>query len=184
MMMASKGGCTPRSCNYYSWPLPQRLLRSLCSGELYTVLYRNPTNYLLLKIYTQIYCPKIPSLHYLLAISQQWWPYVDTNAEGTALDNLALSLNLSQLIVEPTNFQDNCNPSCIDLTFCDLPNLVKESGTHPSLDTHCKHQITFCRLNSRIPPAPVFKHKVWHYKEPNMVFKDQCKNFLEFLVSS
>ena len=85
------------------------------------------------------------------------------------LDYLASSLNLSQLIVEPTNFQvTNCTPSCIDLAFCDQPNLVMQSGTHPALDTHCKHQIIFCRLNYLIPPAPVFKRKVWHYKDANI----------------
>ena len=71
------------------------------------------------------------------------WPEGDSNKEGIAIDNLTSNLGLCQLISEPTNFQENSAPSCIDLFFCDQPHLVIESGTRPSLDPLCKHQITF-----------------------------------------
>ena len=36
--------------------------------------------------------------------SQFWWPEGDTNAEGREIEELFTSLNLSQLISEPTNY--------------------------------------------------------------------------------
>ena len=46
--------------------------------------------------------------------SQIWWPDGDTNPEGRAIEDLFSSLNLSQIISEPTNFTPGCHPSCID----------------------------------------------------------------------
>ena len=46
--------------------------------------------------------------------SQFWWPDGDTTAEGREIENLISSLGLSQLISEPTNFDPNKKPSCID----------------------------------------------------------------------
>ena len=80
-----------------------------------------------------------------------WWPNGDTNVEGLALDNLLTTFDLSQLISEQTNFEDNKSPSCIDLIICDQPNVVMESGVRPS-DNFCKHQMTFCNQNLHIPP--------------------------------
>ena len=48
--------------------------------------------------------------------SQLWWPDGDTTAEGRKIENLLSSLSLSQLIFEPTNFEPNKKPSCIDLS--------------------------------------------------------------------
>ena len=71
--------------------------------------------------------------------SQLWWPDGDTTAEGKEIENLLSSLSLSQLISEPTNFEANKNPSCIDLVITDQPNLVLDSGTRASLDSFCHH---------------------------------------------
>ena len=46
---------------------------------------------------------------------------------------------------------DNLNPSCIDIILTDQPNLVLNSGVRPSLDPLVKHQMTFCKLNFKIP---------------------------------
>ena len=53
-----------------------------------------------------------------------WWPDGDTNHEGMEIENLFTSLGLSQIISEPTNFEPNKNPSCIDLIATDQPNLI------------------------------------------------------------
>ena len=66
--------------------------------------------------------------------SQFWWPDGDTNSEGRELEELLTSLNLSQVISEPTNFTPNKRPTCIDLIATDQPNLVLDSGTRASLD--------------------------------------------------
>ena len=89
------------------------------------------------------------------AHSQSWWCDGDTNAEGNLIDDLFSSLNLSQIIIEPTNFTPNCRPSCIDLIATDQPNIVLDSGVRASLDLKCHHQVIFCQSNMGIPiPIP------------------------------
>ena len=102
------------------------------------------------------------------AHTQVWYPDGDTNAEGVKLDELFSSLNLTQLINEPTHFfRDDCAPSCIDIILTDQPNLVMSSGVRPSLDPTVKHQMTFCKLNFKIPPPPNFRRKIWHFNRAN-----------------
>ena len=74
-------------------------------------------------------------------------------------------MGLTQLITEPTNFEPNKNPSCIDLIFTDQPNLVTSSGTRSSLDPLCHHQITHCVFNYNIPPPPPFERRIWDYEK-------------------
>ena len=59
---------------------------------------------------------------------------------------------------------------------CDQPNIVTESGTRPSLDPHCKHQITFCKLNYLIPPTPSY----WHYKKASSVLIQRSMRELQW----
>ena len=103
------------------------------------------------------------------AHSQTWYPEGDTNAEGYLIDELFSSLNLNQIISEPTHFFcDDCTPSCIDLVVTDQPNLVLESGVRPSLDPLVRHQITFAKINHKIPPPPKYTRKIWHFKSANI----------------
>ena len=83
-------------------------------------------------------------------------------------------LGLTQLIKEPTNFEANKNPSCVDLVFTDQPNLVLESGTRNSLDPYCHHQITYSRFNFKIPPPPPFERKIWLYDRANVNLIRRC----------
>ena len=92
--------------------------------------------------------------------SQFWWPDGDTTAEGREIKNLLSSLGLSQLISEPTNFDPNKNPSCINLVIIDQPNIVLHSETRASLDSFCHHQITYCKINFNIPPPPPLEKKL------------------------
>ena len=78
------------------------------------------------------------------------------------------SLNLSQVISEPTNFTPHKNPTCIDLIFTDQPNLVLQSGTRPSLDPKCHHDIIHCRINYKIPPPPPHERTICHYDRANI----------------
>ena len=86
--------------------------------------------------------------------SQFWWPDGDTTSEGREMENLISSLNLSQLISEPTNFEPNKNPYYIDLFITDQPNIV--------------HEITYCKVNFNIPPPPPFERKIWYYDRANI----------------
>ena len=71
----------------------------------------------------------------LNAKCSNWWKDGTSNPCGLELHNLSTLLGYSQLINEPTNFEPSRLPSCIDLFFANQPNLVIESGIHPSLHT-------------------------------------------------
>lgn len=93
-----------------------------------------------------------------------WWSDGSNNLCGTELYNLSTLLGYSQLIQEPTNFEPNKTPSCIDLIFTSQPNLVIESGVHPSLSRSCHHQMIYAKISFKIHHPPSYKRKVWHYK--------------------
>ena len=101
------------------------------------------------------------------AHSQLWLPDGATTPEGSELEDLFTLLGLSQLISEPTNFEPHKHPSCIDLIITDQPNLILDSGTRPSLDPYCHHQIIYGKINFRIPPPPPFERKIWHFNRAN-----------------
>ena len=90
--------------------------------------------------------------------SQFWWPDCETTAEGREIKNLLSSLSLSQLIYEPTNCVPNNKPSCIDLVI--------------TLNSFCRHYITYCKVKFNIPPPTPFERKIWHYHRANTtIFK-------------
>ena len=89
------------------------------------------------------------------------------NTECMEIEILFISLGLSQIVSEPTNFELNRNPSCIDLITTDQPNLILDCGTRASLYTYCHHQIIYCKVNIRIPPPPPFERKIWHFNRAN-----------------
>ena len=64
------------------------------------------------------------------AHSLYWWTDGDTTPEGSEIEHLLSSLGLFQVVSEPTNFEPNKNPSCIDLVITDQPNLILDSGMH------------------------------------------------------
>ena len=57
--------------------------------------------------------------------------------------------------------------SCIDLIFTDQPNLIVDSGAHPSLHSNCHHQITYCKLNLNIEYPPPHECLIWDYNRAN-----------------
>ena len=75
---------------------------------------------------------------------------------------------LSQVISEPTNFEPNKKPSCIDIIVTDQPNIVLDSGTQSSLDNKCHHQIIYCKANFSIPPPLPYERKIWHFNNANI----------------
>ena len=110
--------------------------------------------------------------------SKYWWTGGDTTPEGSEIEHLLSSLGLSHVISEPTNFDPNKNPSCIDLVITDQPNLILDSGTRVSLDPYCHHQITYCKVNFRIPPPPPLDRKIWHFNWANLAaIKKSMANF-------
>ena len=149
----------------------------------FTVLYRNPIYKVdspefvsfmanVEDLYKKIKCEKPYATFFtgdFNAHSLNWWTEGDNTNEGIELDKLFTDLNLTQVISEPTNFQEHCRPSCIDLIITDQPNLVLNSGVRDSLDPTCKHQITFCKINFSMPPPPVYNREVWLYNNADIL---------------
>ena len=151
----------------------------------FTVLYRSPANSAS-SIEFEQFLTNFTNLHNKITLekpyasfytgdfnahSQFWWRDGDTTREGKEIEELFTSLNLYQAISEPTNFQPNKRPSCIDLIVTNQPNLILDSGTRPFPDPKCHHQIVYCKINLRIPPPPPIKRKMWHYNKAKVNLK-------------
>ena len=118
-------------------PFDESIVIELIFGRkkiFFSVLYRNPyhkhgspgfSN----KLYSKIKCENPDATFFIGDFnghSQFWWSDGNTNADGREIEDLFTSLNLTQIISEPTNFQPGKRPSCIDLIITDQPNLVLE----------------------------------------------------------
>ena len=79
----------------------------------------------------------------------------------------------TQLIKEPTHIIGNSS-SCIDLLFCSQPNLVMESGVHPSLNTSCHHQIIYAKFKLKIYYPLPYEREIWHYEAANTNAIKKC----------
>ena len=80
------------------------------------------------------------------AKSKTWFINNQSSKEGTQLESLTSLYGLTQLIAEPTHVLENSS-SCIDLIFTNQPNLIMDSGVHPSLHSKCHHQVIYTKLN-------------------------------------
>ena len=69
---------------------------------------------------------------------------------------------MTQLIAEPTHVLENSS-SCIDLIFTTQPNLIMDSGVHPSLYSKCHHQVIYAKLNLQMKYPPPYICEVWDY---------------------
>ena len=59
------------------------------------------------------------------------------------------------------------------MLFTDHPNLITDSGIHPSLNFNCHHQIIYGKFNLKnFYPAPYERH-IWHHKHANDDMKDE-----------
>ena len=105
-----------------------------------------------------------------------WWQDGINNPCGLELYDMSTILGYSQLIYEPTNFAANKKPSCIDLIFANQPNLVLESGIHPSLYNTCHHQIIYEKRSLKIHFPPSYKREIWHYSRSQI---DLIENSIE-----
>ena len=91
------------------------------------------------------------------AKSSNWCKNDITTTEGKAIENISSQFGLHQMINEPTHILESSS-SCIDLIFTSQPNLITESGVHPSLHPNSHHQIIFAKFNLEIHyPPPYFR---------------------------
>ena len=90
-------------------------------------------------------------------------------------DSLMTLYGLKQLITEPTHTLEH-SPSCIHLTFTNQPNLIMDSGIHPTLNPKCHHQIIYSKLNLKIEYPPPYTCEIWDY---NRTKTDLINRFIE-----
>ena len=111
------------------------------------------------------------------AKSKNWCCQDSTNFEGVTIENLTSQFGLSQIINEVTHILE-ASSTCIDLIFTTQPNLVVESGVHPSLHANCHHQLVFAKLNLQIYYPPPYPREIWHYKQANSeLIRQAISNF-------
>ena len=66
----------------------------------------------------------------------------------------------------------------MDLLFTSQPNLVVESGVHPSLHPSCHHQVVFAKFILITSYPPPYCREVWHYREANTdLIRNAVSNF-------
>ena len=99
--------------------------------------------------------------------SSSWWFDDIGKIEGTRLESTTSYYGLYQITNKPTHILPSSS-SCIDLIFTNQPNLVINSGVHPSLHQNCHHQITFAQINVKADFPPPYKRLVWDYKKASI----------------
>ena len=73
---------------------------------------------------------------------------------GNIIETITFHFGLHQLIHDPAHILGKSS-SCIDLIFTSQPNMVVNSGVHPSLNANCHHQIVFAIFDLKIYyPSP------------------------------
>ena len=144
-----------------------------------TVLYRSPSqnslefDNFILKFEMMLSDINSSNPHFSIILSDfnarsnNWWQGDTQTSEGSRIDYLTTSYGFQQLISEPTRILKNSS-SCIHLIFTDQPNLITDSGTHPSLHPKCYHKITFCKINLKITYPPPYRRLVWDFKRANI----------------
>ena len=100
------------------------------------------------------------------AKSSNWCENYITTSKGKAIENISSQFGLHQVINEPTHILESSS-TCIDLIFTSQPNLITESGVHPSLYPNSHHQIIFAKFEREIIFPPPYFRDVWHYEDAN-----------------
>ena len=90
----------------------------------------------------------------------------NTTSQGKTLENVTSQFGFHQVIKESTHILHNSS-SCIDLIFASQPDLIIESGVHPSLHRNCHHQIIYANFNLQIYYPAQHYSEVWHYNDAN-----------------
>ena len=98
------------------------------------------------------------------AKSSNWYLNDITSFEGSQIEFLASQFAMSQVINEPTHILDN-SKSCIDLIFTSQPNMIMDSGVHPSLHSNFHHQIIYAKFDLKVFYHPPYERTVWHFSQ-------------------
>ena len=101
-----------------------------------------------------------------------------TTFEGLQIGFLASQFALSQVIKEPTHILDN-SKSCIDLIFTSQPNMIMDSGVHPSLHSNCHHQIIYAKFDLKVFYPPPYERTMWYFSRKK---SDHIKKAINLFV--
>ena len=176
-------------CIYYKKSLPFRNLNTHFLSEcivceldfdnkkcILIILYRSPSqtpfefqNFLLnfenvlefVRNINPLLCVVIGDFN---AKSHSWYANDVTSIEGTEIEGLTSAFGFFQLISEPTHILPNSS-TCIDLLFANQPNLIVNSGVHPSLHPQCHHQVIYAIIEFKIYFPPPYQRLVWDYSK-------------------
>ena len=116
----------------------------------------------------------------LNARSDSWWSDDINTIEGTQIESLTSLYGLHQIISEPTHITPYSS-SCIDLLFTNEPNMVLNSGVHPSLYEKCHHQIVFAEVSLKIEFPPPYERNIWDYDKADNNLINQCIQQFDWL---
>ena len=94
--------------------------------------------------------------------SKNWYTNDKTTTENGKIEFVTSQYGPHQIINEATHVLGNSS-SYLDLIFTSQPNLVVDSGVHPSLHPNCHHQIVYGKFNLKIHFAPSYEREIWHY---------------------
>ena len=98
--------------------------------------------------------------------SKSWYINDKTTTEGAKIEFVTSQYGLHQIINELIHVLENSS-SCIDLIFTSQPNLVVDSGLHPSLHPNCHHQTVYAKCNLKIHFSPPYEREIWHFRQGN-----------------
>ena len=87
------------------------------------------------------------------------------------LNQIISQFELHQLINEPTHVLQNS--SCIYLIFISQPNVIVESGVHPSIHPNCHHQVVFVKFNLKICYPPLYLGEVGSLKKRMLILSKE-----------
>ena len=98
--------------------------------------------------------------------SSNWYLNDITSFEGSQIEFLASQFVVSQVITEPTHILGN-SKSCIDLIFTLQPNMIMDSGVHPSLHSNFHHQIIYAKFELKVFYPPPYERTMWRFSRAN-----------------
>ena len=98
---------------------------------------------------------------------RNWWAGdVNSNA-GKELDFLTSTAGYTQLINKPTHLFSG-ESSCINLIFCNNPEIVSECGIDHLLSQTCHHNLIFAKITANVSLPLNYCRDVWDYKNVNV----------------
>ena len=95
-----------------------------------------------------------------------WYKGDKATASGIKLEIITSHYRLTQIINGPTHILEDAS-SCIDLISTSQPNMVLDSGVHPSLHPNSHHHIVFATFNLKVYYPQPYERHVRHYKYAN-----------------